>query len=112
MNLIEGKLEGESARLGSFVLPVRSPANSEQKVTFGVRPENIVIQSGAPAEARVFDIEDQGVIKILALDMGDTRLHATVPAGTHVDRDEVVRFGWKPERVLSFDPETGRNLAI
>ena len=48
----------------------------------------------------------------LALDMGDTRLHATVPAGTHVNRDEVVRFGWKPERVLSFDPETGRNLAL
>lgn len=112
MNLIEGRLDGEIARLGSFVLPVSSPANSEQKVTFGVRPENIVIQSGAPAEARVFDIEDQGVIKILALDMGDTRLHATVPAGTHVSRDEVIRFGWKPERVLSFDPETGRNLAL
>ncbi|MFB9175366.1 ABC transporter ATP-binding protein [Roseibium salinum] len=112
MNLIEGRLQGDSARVSDFSLPVSSPANLEQKVTFGVRPENLIIESGAPAEARVFDIEDQGVIKILALDMGDTRLHATVPAGTRIDRDEVVRFGWKPERVLSFDPETGRNLAV
>ncbi|MBL9056842.1 MAG: hypothetical protein JNJ84_11265, partial [Rhodobacteraceae bacterium] len=56
--------------------------------------------------------EDQGVIKILAMDMGDTRLHVTVPAGTRVARDEVVRFGWKPERVLTFDPASGVNLAL
>jgi multiple sugar transport system ATP-binding protein len=81
-------------------------------VTFGVRPENLLLEPGAPAEARVFDIEDQGVIKVLTIDMGGTRLHATVPAGTRVARDEVVRFGWKPERVLTFDTETGANLAV
>jgi multiple sugar transport system ATP-binding protein len=60
----------------------------------------------------VFDIEDQGVVKVLALDMGETRLHVTVPAGTHVQRDELVRFGWKPDRVVTFDTTTGTNLAL
>lgn len=46
------------------------------------------------------------------MDMADTRLHATVPAGTRVDRDEVVRFGWRPDRVLTFDRESGANLAL
>ena len=46
------------------------------------------------------------------MDMGETRLHVTVPAGTRVARDEVVRFGWKPERVLTFDPQSGMNLAL
>ena len=72
----------------------------------------LLLESGAPAEARVFDIEDQGVIKVLALDMGETRLHATVPAGTKVARDEVIRFGWQPRKVLTFDRETGLNLGL
>jgi multiple sugar transport system ATP-binding protein len=111
MNLVGGRLHGSTAEVGGFRLPVAAsgPAGA---VTFGVRPENLVLQSGAPAEARVFDIEDQGVLKVLTLEMGGDRLHLTVPAGTRVARDEVVRFGWKPDRVLTFDPETGRNLAV
>lgn len=111
MNLIAGRLEAGSAQINGFSLPVAS-GQARDTVTFGIRPENIVMESGAPAEARVFDIEDQGVIKILALDMGDKRLHATVPAGARFSRDEVVRFGWKPEKVLTFDRETGTNLAL
>ncbi|MBE0552605.1 MAG: ABC transporter ATP-binding protein [Rhodobacteraceae bacterium] len=112
MNLIDGQLSGGMAEIGACRLPVRAAAGAGQAVTFGVRPENVVLESGAPGEARIFDIEDQGVIKVLSMDMGETRLHVTVPAGTHVARDEVVRFGWKPERVLTFDPQTGVNLAL
>jgi multiple sugar transport system ATP-binding protein len=112
MNLIEGRLASGRAEVNGFTLPMRAANGTEGSRVFGVRPENLVLESGAPGEARVFDIEDQGVIKILALDMGDTRLHATVPAGTKVSRDEVVRFGWKPEKVLTFDRETGNNLGL
>ena len=112
MNLIEGRLAGGVAEVNAFTLPVQAANGTEGARVFGVRPENLVLERGAPGEARVFDIEDQGVIKILALDMGDTRLHATVPAGTKVSRDEVVRFGWKPEKVLTFDRETGKNLGL
>ena len=112
INLIEGRLASGRAEVNGFTLPMQAVNGTEGARVFGVRPENLVLAPGAPGEARVFDIEDQGVIKILALDMGDTRLHATVPAGTHVNRDEVVRFGWKPERVLTFDHETGMNLGL
>jgi multiple sugar transport system ATP-binding protein len=110
MNLMPGRLAGGAAEVEGFRLP--SAGGKDGEVTFGVRPENLILEPGAPAEARVYDIEDQGVIKILSIDMGETRLHATVPAGTRVARDDVVRFGWKPERVLTFDPETGANLAV
>ncbi|WP_216842489.1 TOBE domain-containing protein [Tabrizicola piscis] len=100
------------ADFGSCQLPVAANAIGSGTVTFGVRPENVVLAPGAPGEARIFDIEDQGVVKILVMDMGETRLHVTVPAGTHVQRDEQVRFGWKPDRVVTFDIETGANLAL
>jgi multiple sugar transport system ATP-binding protein len=112
INLINGSLSGGSADINGFSLPIASAASSAQPVTFGVRPENLLLEPGAPAEARVFDIEDQGVVKILSLDLGETRLHATVPAGVHVDRDEMVRFGWKADRVLTFDRQTGHNLEV
>jgi len=112
MNLIEGRLTSGMAELGAFRLPVNAANGAGGPVTFGVRPENVVLDAGAPGEARIFDIEDQGVVKTLVMDMGETRLHVTVPAGTRVTRDEVVRFGWKPERVLTFDPQTGANLAM
>ncbi|XDA99081.1 ABC transporter ATP-binding protein [Sulfitobacter sp. LCG007] len=111
INLMHGRLDGASADIGGFRLPVSGRTGAAHDVTFGIRPENLILETAAPVEARVFDIEDQGVMKILALDMGETRLHATVPAGTKVARDEVVRFGWKPERVLTFDRTTGQNLA-
>lgn len=112
MNLINGQLSGGMAELGGFQLPVAASAVGTGAVTFGVRPENVVLASGAPGEARIFDIEDQGVVKILVMDMGETRVHATVPAGTRVQRDELVRFGWKPDRVVTFDVDTGANLAL
>lgn len=111
INLLKGQLGAEGAEVNGYRLPVTA-AKGSGAVTFGIRPESLVLETGAPAEARVFDIEDQGVVKILALDMGEDRLHATVPAGTRVKRDEVVRFGWKPDRVLTFDSQTGANLAV
>ncbi len=112
MNLINGRLSGGMAELGGFHLPVAANAKGAGAVTFGVRPENVVLAPGAPGEARIFDIEDQGVVKILVMDMGEARIHVTVPAGTHVRRDELVRFSWKPDRVVTFDVETGANLAL
>ena len=82
-------------------------------MTFGVRPENVVLAAGAPGEARIFDIEDQGVVKILAMDMG-RRAPACDGARRHAggSATRLVRFGWKPERVMTFDAQTGANLAL
>ncbi len=114
MNLMNGVLDGGSAKIGDgdFTLPVAANGNGEGRdLTFGVRPEDVTLESGAPVEGRVFDIEDHGVIKILTLDVGENRLHATIPAQMNVGLDEMVRFGWKPEKVVLFDRGTGVNLA-
>lgn len=113
MNLIDGKVSGGTAVLdiGGHSLPLHAPVGTDgQKMRFGVRPEDIVIAEDAPATARVFDVENHGVIKILTLDMGGTHLHATVSAQMQARIDDTVRFGWKPEKVLYFDPISGRNL--
>ena len=115
MNLIEGVLKGGEARMSAdgFRLPVLANGRAEGRaLVFGIRPENLVLESGAAVAARVFDIEDHGVIKILTLEVGETRLHATVSAQMKVKLDDEVRFGWKPEKVLLFDAKSGANLAL
>lgn len=113
MNLIDGKVSKGKAVMdeAGFTLPLASSAKAgQQDLIFGIRPEDLILESGAPAEARVFDVEDHGVNKILSMNVGDTRLHAMVSAQTKVALDETVRFGWVPEKVLLFDRKSGENL--
>mgnify|MGYP006073130199 FL=1 len=115
MNLIDGMIKAGTAVLdvGGHALPLANPVVSDgQKIRFGIRPEDVVIAADAPAEAKVFDIENHGVIKILTLDLGGVHVHATVSAQMKISIDDTVRFGWKPEKVLYFDPANGRNLAL
>ena len=102
-----------SPSISRIRLPVLANGRAEGRaLVFGIRPENLVLESGAAVAARVFDIEDHGVIKILTLEVGETRLHATVSAQMKVKLDDEVRFGWKPEKVLLFDAKSGANLAL
>ncbi|MEP5151827.1 ABC transporter ATP-binding protein [Planktotalea sp.] len=114
MNLLDGVLAGNSAQLMSVAtLPLAEPIGEDgQKLRFGIRPENVVVSDDGPVEARVFDVENHGVIKIITLEFGGMHVHATVSAKMKVAIDDTLRFGWKPEKVLYFDPETGRNLAL
>lgn len=113
MNLVNGTLESGTAMMDAgFSLPVTANgATAGQPLKFGVRPENLILESGAPVEGRVFDIEDHGVMKILTIDVGSNRLHATVSAQMKVALDDAIRFGWKADKVLLFDQASGMNLA-
>jgi multiple sugar transport system ATP-binding protein len=114
MNLLDGSLEDGEAVLtdNNVKLPLtKSAGQAGQNLTFGVRPEDIRLESGAPVEAKVFDIEDHGVVKIVTMQIGDRRLHATAPASMNFSLDDTVRFGWRPEKVLTFDRASGLNLA-
>ena len=110
MNLIDGRISGGQVALGDGALPVAGPEGRD--LTLGIRPENLRLDTGGSVSGRVFDIEDHGVVKILTMQVGDTRIHATVPARTKVTLDEDVRFGWVPEKVVVFDRATGVNLAV
>jgi multiple sugar transport system ATP-binding protein len=114
INLLPGQLRKGSIVVTPKVFEV--PAGGGAKVgegsyTFGVRPEDVIVEAGAPVEASVHDIENHGIEKILTLRVGETLLRATVPAIVDVAVEERVRFGLRAEKVMMFDPVTGVNLS-
>ncbi|MEM5470327.1 ABC transporter ATP-binding protein [Hoeflea sp. AS60] len=115
MNLVDGVLNGNTAMLdaGKFSLPIANPRGSNgDRIRFGIRPEDVVLDPNGPATGRVFDIENHGVIKILTLAIEGTHLHATVSAQTKVNIDEVLKFSWKADKVLFFNPSNGQNMDL
>ena len=114
MNLVDGKLVAGRAVVAplNFELPYAGPvADADGRpLVFGIRPEDLYLESGAPVEARVHDVENHGVEKILTLRVGDVTLRATVPARTDVTIEQSVRFAWNPEKVVLFDKGSGLSL--
>jgi multiple sugar transport system ATP-binding protein len=114
MNLVDGEVTGGTAVVApkKFELPYAGLAKPEKgrALTLGIRPEDIQLDSGAPVEAKVHDVENHGVTKIVTLRVGDHMLHATAPARMRLGIDDTVRFGWDPSRVVLFDRATGISL--
>ncbi|MDX8437356.1 MULTISPECIES: ABC transporter ATP-binding protein [Mesorhizobium] len=114
MNLIDGKLVDNRAVMApmNFELPLSGAGNAAdgRPLVFGIRPEDVYLESGAPVEAHVHDVENHGVEKILTLRVGDTMLRATVPARTDVEIEQPVRFAWNPDKVVLFDKGSGVSL--
>ncbi len=115
MNLIDGRLVSGRAVMTAktFELPYGGASGVETEgraLTFGIRPEDVQVEEGAPIEAMVHDIENHGVEKIVTLRVGDTTLRATVPAQADVAIDKPVRFSWDAARVVLFDKATGNSL--
>ncbi|PBC07957.1 ABC transporter ATP-binding protein [Mesorhizobium sp. WSM3859] len=123
MNLIDGKLVNDRAVMApmNFELPLAtggksfgggrtSGATDGRPLVFGIRPEDVYLESSAPVEAQVHDVENHGVEKILTLRVGDTMLRATVPARTDVAIEQAVRFAWNPDKVVMFDKGSGVSL--
>lgn len=99
MNLLDGELVGGKAIViqQNFELPVETALSKgsdadNRALTFGVRPEDVLIESGAPVEAIVHDVENYGVEKILTLRVGGNQIRATVSAKLQVKVDETIRF--------------------
>ena len=116
MNLFDGKLNAGRAVVvpTTFELPYSGAgagsAADGRPLTFGIRPEDVLLEPGAPVEARVHDVENHGVEKILRLRVGDLFLHATAPARREFAIDEAVRLSWNPAKVLLFDQASGVSL--
>ena len=117
MNLVEGTLRDGRAIMSSktFELPyggsLKSGAQSDDRpLTFGIRPEDVSLESDGPVKAKVHDVENHGVEKIVTLRVGETMLRATVPARTDLSIDQDVRFAWNPKKVALFDRASGVSL--
>jgi multiple sugar transport system ATP-binding protein len=113
INLLPGTVSGSNAIVlpKTFELPVGGKAAGEGTYTLGVRPEDVEVAAGAPVEAKVHDIENHGIEKILTLRVGETLVRASVPAKVNVAVEDAVRFGWNADKVILFDANTGMNLA-
>jgi multiple sugar transport system ATP-binding protein len=112
MNLIDGAIRDGKAVADGFSLPIAAAAAHEgRRVTFGVRPEDIRLDPEAPAKARVHDVENHGVEKIVTLNAGDTLLRLTAPAAQRLVIDDVVSFSWNPRRIILFDKSSGNNIS-
>ncbi|WFP64824.1 MULTISPECIES: ABC transporter ATP-binding protein [unclassified Mesorhizobium] len=117
MNLIDGRMVENRAVMApmNFELPLSGGARTGgatdgRPLVFGIRPEDVYLESGAPVEAQVHDVENHGVEKIVTLRVGDTMLRATVPARTAVEIEQPVRFAWNPDKVVMFDKGSGVSL--
>ena len=111
MNLVDGKVTAGRAVVGpGFELPANAAAAEGRALTFGIRPEDLTLEPGAPVKARVHDVENHGVEKIVTLHVGNDMLRATVPARTNVTIEDEVQFAWNPDKLVLFDKTSGINL--
>ena len=95
----------ESARHRLRSRPISS------RFTIGFRAEDVRFSRDGGTPARVHDVENHGVEKVVTLKVGPHLVRATVPAIFPVQIDENVRFSVSEERLHLFDGETGLNLA-
>jgi len=111
MNLFPGEISGGRIRALSGKLEAAVRHGGNRKVTIGIRSEDIIVGPSEPVEARVHDVENHGVEKILTLRVDNELLKATVPASHLAMIDTPVKFGLRPEKVHCFDAESGLSLA-
>ncbi len=116
MNLLDGELrDGRvSALKGSLNIPLngRAPkaAAAGAQVTLGIRSEDIRVGPDEAIEAKVHDVENHGMEKIVTLRTADQLIKATVPAGTDVSVETPARFTFNPARLHCFDRHSGLNM--
>jgi len=117
MNLVAGEISGERIVVpGAFELPLEAEGRSRLKavdgpLTIGVRSEDVIVGADGQAPARVHDVENHGVEKIVTLRAGDCLFKATVPAILPVAIEDDVRFSWNQRKLHGFDPASGLNRA-
>ena len=79
-------------------------------VTLGVRSEDVIVGPKQMATAKIHDVENHGVEKILTLRIENVLIRATVPASMSITIDATAKFGFKAGKVHCFDPVSGNRL--
>ena len=108
MNLLPGHLQAGQAVMGDGLALDYPGRHQARDLIFGVRPEDLHLEAGAAAAARVMDVENHGVEKIVTMTAANKILRATVPVTLRVAKDETVRLGWNAARVVVFDQDGNR----
>jgi multiple sugar transport system ATP-binding protein len=117
MNLLPGVFRDGRLMVapGKLEIPVtpevasRLPAGLD-RVTLGVRAEDVAVRPGGGLEGRVYGVENHGVEKIVTLKVDEHSLKATVPAHMAIEIDSAIPFAIDSAKLQFFAPQTGVNL--
>jgi multiple sugar transport system ATP-binding protein len=104
MNLIPAEISGDRlvAMAGRLQLPVKH-RGGRGAATIGIRSEDLRVEPDMGWDARVHDVENHGVEKIVTLRVEDQLFRATVPAARALKIDASVKFGFNIEKLHYFD---------
>jgi multiple sugar transport system ATP-binding protein len=80
------------------------------RLTLGVRAEDVVVGPGGGLEGRVYGVENHGVEKIVTLKVDEHSLKATVLAHMAIEVDSAIPFAIDPGKLKFFATQTGVNL--
>ena len=117
MNLLSGVLGDGKVTVVPGKLEIALPAHVASRLppgldrlTLGVRAEDIVVGPGGGLEGRVYGVENHGVEKIVTLKVDEHSLKATVPAHMAIEVDSAIAFAIDPGKLKFFATQTGVNL--
>jgi multiple sugar transport system ATP-binding protein len=118
MTLVDAELASDGGkltlRLGGLAFEiapdlVASKIQGVQKITLGIRPENIVLGSG-DAAATIRIVEPTGHESIVTLDIGGQSLIARVSGDIALSMGEAAKFDLRRDRLHFFDRDSGRRV--
>jgi multiple sugar transport system ATP-binding protein len=117
MNLLTGAFRDGKVVIapGKLEIPVeaeiasRLPAGAD-RLTLGVRAEDVVVGPSGGLEGRVYGVENHGAEKIVTLKVDEHSLKATVPAHMAIEVDSAIPFAIDPAKLQFFATQTGVNL--
>jgi multiple sugar transport system ATP-binding protein len=98
---------------GSLAARLQRVINSEGKVQFGVRPEDVHLgheTDDAAATGKVFVVEDLGNERLVTLDLGGQYFVARAPADYPAEMEQTLSFSFNPDRAHLFDVVTGQRV--
>jgi multiple sugar transport system ATP-binding protein len=117
MNLLSGVLRNGKVTVAPGKLEIAVPAHVASRLppgldrlTLGVRAEDVVVGPGGGLEGRVYGVENHGVEKIVTLKVDEHSLKATVPAHMAIEVDSAIAFAIDPGKLKFFATQTGVNL--
>jgi multiple sugar transport system ATP-binding protein len=113
MNFVAGRVEDGVVHLPGMQLR-RPKATFSGDVVIGIRPEDIELATDGPkdgASGEVYAVELLGADALVVLTWAGTRVTARVPSSFSARPSERIGIRFSPERVVLFEPITGRRLA-
>jgi multiple sugar transport system ATP-binding protein len=101
--------------IGSPAMNLLDEVCNGRHVQRGIRPEDVVVSTEPRDgwdEARTVVVEPMGNETLITLDYRNQRLVARVPGDFQARREQVIWIRLPRERMLCFDAEDGRRLAL